>query len=113
MTSMRTTHRIPLLLVAILVAFLLALSQGAARAKDPQAPRLKKILVGSGGSDHLASFWSWRHFTYFFAQGCFFAWCKRPLRFLAGTVLSNIVLRRMGCRIGKRTVVRWRDWRSG
>jgi non-ribosomal peptide synthetase-like protein len=66
---------------------------------------VKKILVGRWGSDHSTSFWSWRHFTYFFAQDCFFAWCKRPLRFLAGTVLSNFVLRRMGCRIGKRTVL--------
>jgi non-ribosomal peptide synthetase-like protein len=65
---------------------------------------VKKILVGRWGTDHSTSFWSWRHFTYFFAQDCFFAWCKRPLRFLAGTVLSNLVLRRMGCRIGKRTV---------
>ncbi|MGB5813710.1 MAG: AMP-binding protein, partial [Thermoanaerobaculia bacterium] len=66
---------------------------------------VKKILVGSKwGSDHATSFWSWRHFTYFFAQDCFFAWCGRPLRFLAGTVLSNFVVRRMGCRIGKRTL---------
>ena len=67
---------------------------------------VKKVLVGSKwGSDHSTSFWSWRHFTYFFAQDCFFAWCGRPLRILAGTVLSNFVLRRMGCRIGKRTLV--------
>ena len=66
---------------------------------------VKKILVGTWGSDHSTSFWSWRHFSYFFAQDCFFAWCRRPLRFLAGTVLSNIVLRRLGCRIGKRTVL--------
>jgi len=48
---------------------------------------------------------SWRHFTYFFAQDCFFAWCGRPLRILAGTVLANVILRRMGCRIGKRTLL--------
>ena len=66
---------------------------------------IKKVLVGSKwGSDHATSFWSWRHFTYFFAQDCFFAWCGRPLRILAGTVLSNFVVRRMGCRIGKRTL---------
>jgi len=66
---------------------------------------VKKVLVGSKwGSDHATSFWSWRHFTYFFAQDCFFAWCGRPLRILAGTVLSNFVVRRMGCRIGKRTL---------
>ena len=67
---------------------------------------IKKLLVGSRwGSDHSTSFWSWRHFTYFFAQDCFFAWCRRTLRILAGTVLSNIILRRMGCRIGKRTIL--------
>jgi non-ribosomal peptide synthetase-like protein len=66
---------------------------------------VKKLLVGSKwGSDHSTSFWSWRHFTYFFAQDCFFAWCGRPLRFLAGSVIPNFVLRRMGCRIGKRTL---------
>lgn len=67
---------------------------------------VKQVLVGSSwGSDHSTSFWSWRHFTYFFAQDCFFAWCRRPLTFLSGTVLSNPVLRRMGCRIGRRTIV--------
>ena len=67
---------------------------------------IKKLLVGSTwGSAHSTPFWSWRHFTYFFAQDCFFAWCRRPLAALAGTVLSNVVLRGMGCRIGKRTLV--------
>jgi hypothetical protein len=67
---------------------------------------IKKLLVGSKwGSDHSTSFWSWRHFTYFFAQDCFFAWCRIPLGISAGTVLSNIILRWMGCRIGKRTIV--------
>jgi len=67
---------------------------------------IKKLLVGSKwGSAHMTPFWSWRHFSYFFAQDCFFAWCQRPLRLSAGTTLSNIVLRRMGCRIGKRTIV--------
>jgi len=66
----------------------------------------KKFLVGSKwGSAHSTPFWSWRHFTYFFAQDCFFAWCRRPLRISAGTVLPNTVLRWMGCRIGKRTIV--------
>ena len=51
------------------------------------------------------SFWSWRHFTYFFAQDCFFVWCRRPMGILAGTVLSNLILRRMGCRIGRRTLL--------
>jgi hypothetical protein len=67
---------------------------------------VKKVLVGnSWGADHTTPFWSLRHFTYFFAQDCFFKWCQRPLRLLTGTVLSNPVLRRMGCRIGKRTIV--------
>ena len=67
---------------------------------------IKKLLVGSKwGSAHSTPFWSWRHFSYFFAQDCFFAWCRRPLGFSAGTVLSNTVLRWMGCRIGKRTIL--------
>jgi len=67
---------------------------------------IKKLLVGNKwGCAHSTPFWSWRHFSYFFAQDCFFAWCKRPLRFSAGTVLSNTVLRWMGCKIGKRTIV--------
>jgi hypothetical protein len=67
---------------------------------------VKKVLVGSTwGRDHTTPFWSWRHFTYFFAQDCFFAWCRRPLRILGGTVLANAILRRMGCRIGKRTLL--------
>jgi hypothetical protein len=67
---------------------------------------IKKLLVGSKwGSAHSTPFWSWRHFSYFFAQDCFFAWCKRPLRFSAGTVLSNTILRWMGCQVGKRTIV--------
>ena len=66
----------------------------------------KKLLVGNKwGSAHSTPFWSWRHFSYFFAQDCFFAWCRRPLRITAGTVLSNIILRRMGCHIGKRTIM--------
>jgi non-ribosomal peptide synthetase-like protein len=67
---------------------------------------VKKALVGSDwGKDHSAPFWSWRHFTYFFAQDCFFVWCRRPLGILAGTVLANLILRRMGCRIGRRTLL--------
>ena len=66
---------------------------------------VKKLLVGgTWGSAHTAPFWSWRHFTYFFAQDCYFAWCKRTLAATAGTVMSNVVLRAMGCRIGKRTL---------
>jgi len=66
---------------------------------------IKRLLVGSTwGSSDSAPFWSLRHFTYFFAQDCFFAWCRRPLSALAGTLLSNTVLRLMGCRIGRRTL---------
>jgi len=66
----------------------------------------KKFLVGSKwGSAHSTPFWSWRHFTYFFAQDCFFAWCRIPLGISAGTVLSNVILRWMGCQIGKRTIL--------
>ena len=67
---------------------------------------IKKFLVGSKwGSAHSTPFWSWRHFSYFFAQDCFFALCKRPLRFSAGTLLSNTILRWMGCQIGARTII--------
>jgi non-ribosomal peptide synthetase-like protein len=67
---------------------------------------VKQVLVGSRwGSNHSTSFWSWRHFTYFFAQDCFFRWCRRPLRVLTGTVIANSILRRMGCRIGRRTLL--------
>jgi hypothetical protein len=67
---------------------------------------IKQLLVGGRwGSDHATPFWSWRHFSYFFAQDCFFAWCRIPLGFSAGTLLSNTILRWMGCRIGKRTII--------
>ncbi|MEA1888343.1 MAG: hypothetical protein U9N50_00995 [Pseudomonadota bacterium] len=67
---------------------------------------IKKILVGSQwGFAHSTPFWSWRHFSYFFAQDCFFSWCRMSLRMSRGTVLSNIILRGMGCKIGKRTIV--------
>jgi len=67
---------------------------------------VKKALVGgTWGADHSTPFWSWRHLTYFFAQDCFLAWCRRPLGLLAGTVLANPVLRSMGCRIGRRTLL--------
>jgi non-ribosomal peptide synthetase-like protein len=67
---------------------------------------IKKLLVGSQwGSADSTPFWSWRHFSYFFAQDCFFAWYKRPLRVVTGTLLPNIVLRWMGCKIGKRTLI--------
>ncbi|MGI9483831.1 MAG: AMP-binding protein [Hyphomicrobiales bacterium] len=67
---------------------------------------LKLLLVGKNwGANHATPFWSWRHFTYFFVQDCFYAWCRIPLGFLAGTLLSNIILRWMGCKIGARTLV--------
>ena len=67
---------------------------------------IKKLLVGSEwGADHSTPFWSWRHFAYFFAQDCFHVWCRGPLGFCAGTILSNFILRWMGCQIGKRTIV--------
>jgi hypothetical protein len=67
---------------------------------------IKKFLVGSRwGTDDSTPFWSWRHFAYFFAQDCFFVWCRGALGFFAGTILSNFILRWMGCRIGRRTIV--------
>jgi len=67
---------------------------------------IKKLIVGNvWGTSHSTPFWSWRHFSYFFAQDCYFTWCKRPLRMSAGTLLSNVILRGMGCGIGKRTIV--------
>ena len=66
----------------------------------------KTLLVGRDwGADHSTPFWSWRHFAYFFAQDCFFVWCRGPLGFCAGTVVSNSILRGMGCQIGQRTIV--------
>lgn len=66
----------------------------------------KQLLVGSRwGRDDTAPFWSLRHFCYFFAQDCFFVWCRRPLRAAAGTLLANPILRRMGCRIGRRSIL--------
>jgi non-ribosomal peptide synthetase-like protein len=67
---------------------------------------IKSVLVGSHwGSAHSTPFWSWRHLSYFFAQDCFFAWCRQPLKLSAGTALSNVILRLMGCKIGKRTII--------
>lgn len=67
---------------------------------------VKCVLVGNQwGKDHKTPFWSWRHFTYFFSQDCFFIWCRGPLGALSGTVLANPILRLMGCDIGARTVV--------
>ncbi|HEX4969342.1 MAG TPA: AMP-binding protein, partial [Nitrospiraceae bacterium] len=67
---------------------------------------IKKSLVGSEwGADHSTPFWSWRHFAYFFAQDCFFVWCRGPLVFCGGTILANSILRWMGCHIGHGTIV--------
>ena len=67
---------------------------------------IKTFLVGrEWGADHSTPFWSWRHFAYFWAQDCFFLWCRASLWFCAGTILSNPILRGMGCRIGQRTLV--------
>ena len=67
---------------------------------------IKKALVGRDwGVNHATPFWSLRHFAYFFAQDCFFAWCQIPLNFCAGTILANPILRWMGCQIGQRTIV--------
>jgi len=67
---------------------------------------IKKSLIGSEwGANHSTPFWSWRHFAYFFAQDCFFVWCRSPLMFGAGTVLANSILRWMGCHIGYGTIV--------
>jgi len=67
---------------------------------------IKKVLVGDEwGADHATPFWSWRHFSYFFAQDCFFIWGRGPIGSCAGTILPNPILRWMGCRIGRRTLV--------
>jgi hypothetical protein len=67
---------------------------------------IKKLLVGSEwGGDQSTPFWSWRHFAYFFVQDCFFVWCRGALWFCAGTILSNSILRWMGCQIGDRTIL--------
>jgi hypothetical protein len=67
---------------------------------------VKKSLIGSEwGNDHSTPFWSWKHFAYVFTQDCFFVWSRGPLGFCAGTVLSNPILRWLGCRIGHRTIV--------
>ena len=66
---------------------------------------IKQVLVGKWGADDSTPFWSWQHFAYFFAQDCFFAWCRGLLGLCAGTLLANPILRRMGCRIGRGTLV--------
>ncbi|MGD8589226.1 MAG: hypothetical protein PVG22_10390, partial [Chromatiales bacterium] len=65
----------------------------------------KRVLVGRWGEDATTSFWSVQHFSYFFSQDCFFGWCSNSLSLFAGTLLPNLFLRRMGCRIGRRTII--------
>ena len=90
-------HLVLSTLIALILAELVLVASCAA---------IKRLLVGSHwGSAHSTPFWSWRHFSYFFAQDCFFIWCRMPLVVSSGTVLSNSILRGMGCRIGKRTIV--------
>ena len=67
---------------------------------------VKRSLVGNNwGRNHVTPFWSPRHFTYFFAQDCFFIWCRGTLGLLGGTILSNGVLRLLGCQVGRRTIL--------
>ncbi|MEM9027562.1 MAG: AMP-binding protein [Pseudomonadota bacterium] len=67
---------------------------------------VKLSLVGNTwGIDHRTPFWSWKHFAYFFAQDCFFIWCRGPLSAFAGMILANPILRWMGCGVGHRTLV--------
>src|SRR4029453_16162532 len=79
---------------------------------------IKKVLIGrEWGADHATPFWSWRHFAYFFAQDCYFVWCRNAMGLLTGTILANSILRWMGCQIGRRTIVvsplQCFDWNAG
>jgi hypothetical protein len=90
-------HLLASVVIALLLTELVLISASVA---------VKRLLVGgSWGIADSAPFWSWRHFSYFFAQDCFFAWGRLSMGITAGTLLSNIFLRWMGCRIGKRTIV--------
>ena len=67
---------------------------------------VKRLLVGPRwGRDHQTPFWSLRHFVYFFAQDCFMSWCAGPFGILEGTLMSNPLLRRFGCRIGRHALI--------
>ncbi|MGI9520079.1 MAG: phosphopantetheine-binding protein, partial [Hyphomicrobiaceae bacterium] len=67
---------------------------------------VKRVLVGNEwGRDDATPFWSWKHFAYFFAQDCFFVWCRGVVGLCAGTIFANPILRLMGCRIGARTLM--------
>lgn len=66
----------------------------------------KKFLVGGRwGIDDSTPFWSLRHFLYFLAQDCYFIWCGSFMAFFSGSILPNPILRRLGCRIGRRTIL--------
>jgi serine acetyltransferase len=78
---------------------------------------VKLILVGNHwGRHNSAPFWSVRHFTYFLAQDCFFRLMTGFMSTVSGTALANPVLRRFGCRIGKRTLIglplQMSDWHA-
>jgi len=67
---------------------------------------VKRLLVGpQWGRDHQTPFWSLRHFVYFLAQDCFLSWCAGPFGILEGTLMSNPLLRRFGCRIGRHALI--------
>jgi hypothetical protein len=67
---------------------------------------VKRLLVGPRwGRDHQTPFWSLRHFAYFFAQDCFMSWCAGPFGILEGTLMSNPLLQRFGCRIGRHALI--------
>lgn len=67
---------------------------------------IKLLLVGNRwGREHSAPFWSVRHFSYFLAQDCFFRLLSGFLGTVSGTALANPLLRRFGCKIGKRTLI--------
>ena len=78
---------------------------------------LKNILVGvHWGRDNTTPFWSIRHFSYFLAQDCFFKLLSGTLTAVSGTALANPILRRFGCRIGKRSLIgqplQMSDWHA-
>jgi len=78
---------------------------------------VKLILVGNRwGRHNSAPFWSVRHFTYFLAQDCFFRLMTGFMSAVSGTALANPILRRFGCRIGRRTLIglplQMSDWHA-
>jgi serine acetyltransferase len=78
---------------------------------------IKVLLVGNRwGQQNTAAFWSVRHFTYFLAQDCFFRLMAGFMSTVSGTALANPILRRFGCRIGRRTLIglplQMSDWHA-